>query len=178
MTQRLACKLITDIILWHQRWRQCFGAVFSMWPSCPCVLGLIVYCWQGWCKKEGPVFSFSLSVCHVDVFPRNPSFLCVLFCSFLPPFVFLSLSLSLSIYSSHCLSPLISPFGPAAAAAGKVLCLFPPHFLPLHSQRLIFWSHISFLFIDHSWLQYWCVLPLCPLFTMEQLWLKHHWTSR
>lgn len=97
MTQRLACKLITEIILWHQRWRQCFGAVFSMCPSCPCVLGLIVYCWQGWCKKEGPVFSFSLSVCHVDVFPRNPSFLCVLFCSFLPPFVFLSLSLSLSI---------------------------------------------------------------------------------
>lgn len=111
-------------------------------------------------KSRPCVLSFSLSVSHMDVVPRNPSFLCVPFCFFLP---------GLCLAVSHPF--LISSFGPPAAAAGKVFLSSPPHFLLLHYQRLFFRSHI-FPFHSSSITVDFCTclfFPFFPLFTMEQL---------
>ncbi len=110
--------------------------------SCVVVLVAVVHGWESLSNKQQAfVFSlFFLSVFHMDVFPWKSLFFSVSHAvSFSHPSFCLSLSLCLTV--SHPF--LISPFGPPTAAAGKVLSLFPPQFLPLHSQRLFFWSHIS-----------------------------------
>lgn len=116
-------------------------------------------------KSRPCVLSFSLSVSHMDVLPRNPYFFCVPFCFFLPPFVFLSLPLS------RCLSPLfhLSVRTPEAAA-GKVLFLF---LLIFHFCTLSACSscHASFLFIRPS-SQLTSVLVYSSLFS-----IVHHGTA-
>ncbi len=98
-------------------------------------------------KSRPCVLSFSLSCLSYGCFPSK-SLLSRCPILFLSPTLCLFVSLFLCLAVFHPF--LISPFGPPAAAAGKVLSLLPPHFLLLHSQRLFFWSHISFLFIHRS----------------------------
>lgn len=94
---------------------------------------------------------------------------------FLCPILFLYPTLSPLSCCSHLL--LISLFGlRAAAAAGKVLSLFPPHFLLLHSWYLFLWSHISFLLI-HPLSKLKCVsVYIIFLFFLKSI--VHHGTTR
>lgn len=116
--RHMACKLL--IMKWGSSLVLCNSRTFSLHFECTClcacVLVLVVYGWEGWCKKK-VLCSLFLSLCL--------SYWCFPSKSLLSPFFSptLCLFVSLSLYSSHCLSPLISPFGPAAAAAGKVFFL-------------------------------------------------------
>lgn len=138
----------------------CSSYAFFCAFMCMCVLDLVVYGWKGWSNKRQALCSLFFSLClSYGCFPLK-----------IPLFsVAISLSLSPCLTVSHPF--LISPFGPPTAAAGKVLSLFPPHFLPLHSQRLFFWSHICFLII-HPSSQLTLVLVCSSLFA-----IVHHGTA-
>lgn len=161
--QHLACKSMTKEVSVQMPFVFNFQCCICM---CMFELVTIAYGQEGCSNKKQALcslFFLSLSVSHMDVFPQNPSFLCVPFCFFLPPCVFLSFCLSVS----HPF--LISPSGPPTAAAGKVLFLFPPHFLLLHSVLVVLTTHLSFLFIHPSSQLY---LSVFPLFS-----IVHHGTA-
>lgn len=92
-------------------------------------------------KRRSCVLFFSLFVSHIDVFPRNPSFLR----SFLPPSVFLCLSLSIRLTVSHPSSLRLdqqqrrrvksfsSSCSPSALSAPVLLIT---HLFPFHPSQL------------------------------------------
>lgn len=112
------------------------------------------------------MFSLFLSFClSYGCFPFEiPPFSVSHSVSFSHPFC---LFVSLCLVVSHPF--LISPFGPPGAAAGKVLCLFPPHFLLLHSSAPVLL--IAHLFPFHP-SQLTSVLVCSSLFS-----IVHHGTA-